>query len=320
LTSLPDNMIFPDLKYFRCYHNKLSSLPSNMNFPDLEELDCSYNNLTSLPDNMIFPDLKYFICYHNKLTSLPLSLMRCKKLIYISYNDYGDYYGLGINKNNIKLSPQIERFLRNVKNKFYINNQIDIRNRLSVYDDMQNVHNNSIQTSFKDSINNMTIRTDIPKYDIVDLIKIINSDDILSLKTKERLVDYCYDENIHSTLLLTFSEVLWSVLQTIQHDFDEEKQKEIKTILNQEMDDAEGKCFTGRLNRIVNCLNGFSSLVNVVIKGSEQINNVIFVIKNRLEKEKKYDIELHKEEVTETLRELEYNEDTISAWVDAIEE
>jgi hypothetical protein len=148
----------------------------------------------------------------------------------------------------------------------------------------------------------------------------INSDDNLSLKTKERLVEYCYDENIHSILLLTFAEVLWSVLQTIQHDFDEEKQKEIKKILNQEMDDAEGKCFTGRLNRIVNCLNGFSSLVNVVIKGSEQINNVIFVTKNRLEKEKKYDMELHKEEVTKTLREMEYDEDTISAWVDAIEE
>jgi len=323
LTSLPDDMEIPVLRYFNCSYNNLLSLPSNMNFPDLEDFNCSYNNLTSLPDNMKFYNLNNFYFWHNKLTSLPLSLMRCKKLTYISNSDYSNdetYYGLRINKNNIKLSPQMERFLRNVKNKFYINNPIHIRNNLSVYDDMQNVHNNSIQTSFKDSINNMTIRTDIPKYNIDDLIKMIHNDDNLSLKTKERLVEYCYDENIHSTLLLTFAEVLWSVLQTIQHDFDEEKQKEIKTILNQEMDDAQGKCFTGRLNRIVNCLNGFSSLVNVVIKGSEQINNVIFVIKNRLEKEKKYDIELHKEEVTETLRELEYNEDTISAWVDAIEE
>ncbi len=323
LTSLPDNMNFTYLKYFNCSYNNLTSLPENMNFPDLEHFNCSYNNLTSLPDNMKFYNLKNFYFWHNKLTSLPLSLMRCKKLTYISNSDYSNdktYYGLRINKNNIKLSPQIERFLRNVENKFYINHQINIRNNLSVYDDMQNVHNNSIQTSFKDSINNMTIRTDIPKYNIDDLIKMINSDDNLSSKTKEKLVEYCYDENIHSTLLLTFAEVLWSVLQTIQHDFDEEKQKEIKAILNQEMDDAEGKCFTGRLNRIVNCLNGFSSLVNVVIKGSDQINNVIFVIKNRLEKEKNYDIELHKEEVTKTLRELEYNEDTINAWVDAIEE
>jgi len=221
---------------------------------------------------------------------------------------------------NVHLSPQMERYLRNVENKFYLNNHIHISNKLSVYDDKQNVHNNSIQTSFTDSINKMTIRTDIPKYNMDDMIKMIGNDDILSLQTKNQLIEYCYDESIHSLLLLTFGEVLWFVLQTIQHDFDEEKQKEIKKVLEQEMNDAEGKCFTGRLNRIVNCLNGFSSLVNIVIKGSEQINNVIFVIKNRLEKEKKYDIELHKEEVTKTLRGLEYNDDIINAWVDAIEE
>ena len=67
------------------------------------------------------------------------------------------------------------------------------------------------------------------------------------------------------------------MLQTIKNDFDEQVQIEIKHILNQEMTDSICKCFTGRLVRTINCLNGFSSLVNIHIKDSEQIANIIFL-------------------------------------------
>jgi Leucine-rich repeat (LRR) protein len=70
---------------------------------------------------------------------------------------------------------------------------------------------------------------------------------------------------------LTFSEVLWFVLQTIHNDLSIEVQNEIKKILNDEMKESECKCFTVRINRSVNCLNGFSSHVKINIQDSYQI-------------------------------------------------
>ena len=56
LTSLPDNMMFPNLEKFYCNNNNLTSLPPNMMFPNLIHLYCRHNNLTSLPPNMKFPN------------------------------------------------------------------------------------------------------------------------------------------------------------------------------------------------------------------------------------------------------------------------
>jgi hypothetical protein len=63
--------------------------------------------------------------------------------------------------------------------------------------------------------------------------------------------------------------VLFYTIQTIITDFKLETQAEIFGIMNQEIMDAECKCFTGRMNRIVNCLNGFSDMVSINIKDSE---------------------------------------------------
>lgn len=46
------------------------------------------------------------------------------------------------------------------------------------------------------------------------------------------------------------------------------------------MNDSLCKCFTGRINRLVNCLNGFDSRVSIKINDSEQILNVIIRIRN----------------------------------------
>jgi hypothetical protein len=103
------------------------------------------------------------------------------------------------------------------------------------------------------------------------------------LQCKEQLIEYCNDKDVHSLLLLTFSEVLWSVLNTIENDFKERNKSKLKLLLNHEMKDAECKCFTGRMNRVVNCLNGFSSLVNIKINDSEQIGNIILIVKKKLQ-------------------------------------
>ena len=182
-----------------------------------------------------------------------------------------------------------------------------------VYSDTQSVHNSTIQESLKESILRLLRERNAEK----NIIPLILSDSALSPFTKESLIEYSKDETIHSVLNLTFSDVLllvWNRILVSPHS------DEIKAVLNTEMKDAECKCFTGRISRLVNCLNGFDQLVVVKISDSEQIGNVISVIKTRLEERNEYAAERHKEEARERLRELQVSEEEIEVWLSYIEE
>ena len=48
------------------------------------------------------------------------------------------------------------------------------------------------------------------------------------------------------------------------------------------MNDSVCKCFTGRMSRLINCLNGFDDLVEIKISDKEQIGNIIVTIRNKL--------------------------------------
>jgi len=93
-----------------------------------------------------------------------------------------------------------------------------------------------------------------------------------------------------------------------------------KNVLNTEMVDAECKCFTGRISRLVNCLNGFDDLVNIKISENEQIGTIIALIKIQLEAKNEYTVEKHKEEARKRLRELKIGEEEIEAWLSYVEE
>ena len=98
-----------------------------------------------------------------------------------------------------------------------------------------------------------------------------------------------------------------------------EIQEEIFKVLNQEIIDADYRCFTGRMNRVINCLNGFSPLVNINIKDGEQIGNIIILVKNKLELTGVYTIEQHKTEVEKELLERNYDAETIKTWLEYID-
>jgi hypothetical protein len=296
-------MNFPNLQEFYCNRNKLTSLPENMNFPNLQWFYCDNNNLTSLPENMNFPSLKMFSCCDNNLTSLPICILNWRNLINIAYYN-----------NEIELSPQIARFINRLRT--------GSTNKINVYGDGQNVHNSSIQTSVRNSINRLTTRLDLPKFNSEKLYTLVLADDTLIEHVKSRLIEYCQDETVHSLLLLTFSEVLWFVLNTISHDFSylPETQTEIKQVLNQEIMDSECKCFTGRMNRVINCLNGFSPLVDVRISDSEQIGNVIVMLRDKaLDSSGNYSVEIHKNLVKTELEARGYESDIILQWLEHIE-
>ena len=191
--------------------------------------------------------------------------------------------------------------------------------KLNIYTDTQNVHDSTIQLSVRDSINRITTRPDLQKYNIDQLHTLIIENTKLTETSKSLLFEYIADTTVHSLLLLNFSEVLWFIIQTILTDFQIEEQEEIFKILNQEIKDADCKCFTGRMNRIINCLNGFSPLVNINIKDGEQISNIIILVKNKLELTNSYTVEQHKIEVEKELLERNYDIETIKTWLEYIE-
>ena len=299
LTSLPDNMNFPNLQEFNCHYNQLTSLP-NMNFPNLQIFKCHSNSLTSLPDNMNFPNLQKLHCQNNFITSLPVCILNFRNLHLFTCNN-----------NRIEMSLQIARFINRIKTSS--------NKKLNVYNDTQNIHDSTIQLSVRDSINRITTRTDLKKYDIDQLHTLIIENTILTEISTQLLFEYVVDTTVHSLLLLTFSEVLWFIIQTILTDFQIKEQEEIFKVLNQEIIDADCKCFTGRMNRVINCLNGFSPLVTINIKDSEQIGNIIILVKNKLELTGVYTIEQHKTEVEKELLERNYDIYTIKTWLEYID-
>ena len=300
LESLPDDMILPNLKSFNCVNNQLKSLPNNMNFPNLKGLSCSNNQLESLPNNMNFPNLERLCCSNNQLESLPACILNFRNLLTFRCTN-----------NRIELSVQFVRFIDRIINRE--------NNLINVYNDGQNVHNSTIQLTVRESINQITLRTDVPKYNIEQLSILIIENNILTETTKSQLFEYCNDMSVHSLLLLTFSEVLWFIIQTIITDFQMKEQEEIFNILNQEIKDTKCKCFSGRMCRVINCLNGFSHLVNININDGEQIGNIIVLVKNKLESSDNYTIEKHKSEVQNELLERGYDIETINLWLEHIE-
>jgi hypothetical protein len=76
------------------------------------------------------------------------------------------------------------------------------------------------------------------------------------------------------------------------------------------MKEAECKCFTGRLSRLVNVLaGGYFEDVTVTIQSSEQIAYVIESVGSKIKKEGNYTPEKHREIVTKELLERGYEPD-----------
>jgi hypothetical protein len=303
------------------FSNKISSLnPCVGQLISLDKLHISDNNLVEIPDeifnltnlkilNLInnkierisndihkLVNLEFLNMSSNKLKELPISIILCRNLKMLRYdNNEIDY-----------IPPQILRFLYNRNNNYFTD--------IQVYNDNQNIHNHSIQSSVSNSISKIMSKPLINSEE--HIISQILSDSILTLKTKELLIEYSNDTDYHSVLLITFKELLMYVWQIIEEN---KNKDEIKKILNIEILDSECKCFTGRLSRLVNCLNGFSDLVEIRICDNQQIGNIIVMIGNELQSKRSYTIEEHKRRVMEELKMRNYDDKIIEEWIEQIE-
>ena len=278
-----------NLEELHCCINRIQSLEPIKNLTNLEQLDCSCNSIQSLGPIRNLINLNLLDCDENLIKSLePINnLINLEHLVY-SGNPI-EYY-----------PPNIIRRLDGMKHS------------QNIYNDSESVHNHNIQESIRKSIQNIINIKPI----ITNLYDYILNDNIFTSKTKEILFNYINCKNVHSTLNITFEELLLHVINRIEKS---EHKLEIKSVLNVEMLDSECKCFTGRISRLINCLNGFDELVEINISENEQIGQIISLVKEQLILKEKYTVENHKSIVKEELLIRKYSLETINEWINFIE-
>jgi WD40 repeat protein len=123
----------------------------------------------------------------------------------------------------------------------------------------------------------------------------------------EAIIEYCNDDTVHSIFNITFKELFIIVFDIIiNHQYKEELLK----ILDTEMKDSICKCFTGRITRLVNVLNGFDSNIKIEINETEQIGAVLSLLRDKYSNDEEFKKEAEKE-----LKERGYNDETIKRWL-----
>jgi hypothetical protein len=147
---------------------------------------------------------------------------------------------------------------------------------IQIYNDSQNIHNHHIQECIKTSLENIL---NYPK--TINKSSLIN--ELLNSKMNDRslrlLLEYAQDDSVHSVLNITFEEALLHVLEYINLEL-KDNRNDILNILETEILDSECKCFTGRISRLINCLNGYTPLVKIEIPDNIAISNIIVMVKN----------------------------------------
>ncbi len=336
LTVLPNqigNLLQLTELYLSC--NALLSLPTEIgNLMNLTELHLSFNKLRELPREIgNLTQITYLDLGFNELVILPAEIGNLRQITYMDLSgnqltelprEIGNLTGLtylDIHMNNLIVLPleivnlteltmfyyhrnAIENLLHPIINRFidrFIN--LVVGRDGNIYNDDQNIHAASIQKSIKDSIFNL-MKNYNDEYELNYL-----ANDVLTQKTKEALAEYCDNKDVHSILNITFEELLKSVFIEIE-SFDEENQKNILEILNQEMEDSICKCFTGRISRLINCLSGFSDKVSIKISTNEEISNIIVVLRNKID-----NIDELKRAISVEMTERGYDEATINEWL-----
>jgi hypothetical protein len=276
-------------------NNQLVAIPKEIGqLSSLTTLNLFNNQLSNIPKEIgQLRSLVRLDLWNNKLISLPIELIQLRQaIIFYSCNPI-EY-----------IPPNLLRFLQR--------DRIDYQ---KVYSDGQNVHNHSIQDGISKSINYIMSHKPIIKTEQLNNFIIQNK--YLSEPTRQLLFEYSDNPDIHSLFGIFFSELLLNVFNLIEDQHQDNKEV-IYSILNTEMADAQCKCFTGRISRLVNCLNGFDPNIIIHISNSEQIGNIIGLIQQQLETSGTYSVQTHKDLVRKELLERRYDDKVIIEWVDAI--
>jgi len=263
---------------------KIENLPEN-----LQTLYLPNNLITKIGN--LHRNLQFLDLNSNRITELSLSLLELRHL--------NVFYHTGNPIENIH--PLVQRWLERLDRGMIDGNS-------KVYSDGQNIHNFTIQKSFRNSLGNLlkdenTLSLEECKKHVIECSE-------LEEQVKRELLNYCDDETEHSVYLVKFDEVFQYVISRIVRHSDS---NEMFKILNEEIKDTICKCFTGRMTRLVNVLNGFYDDITIQIGSNEQISNIILMLQGKYKGD-----ELVKQ-VREAMEEREYDENTIEEWLTYVE-
>jgi hypothetical protein len=294
------------LKTLNVSNNRLSNLPVEISkLIHLTTLDISNNNINDVPSEFFKLTNLINFNYTNEGKNIQhlIDIIYTNKLYFDANYDF--YIDMMIALTDMERNvPEQDDFLRGDQPS-----PIDV----GIYSNNQNVHDSTIQSSIKDSINRI-----MKKHRTMDpenVMKSIQSDSILTSLTKRLLIKFSENTDLISKCDVSFLDVLIAVWNCVVKN---PYSNDIKNVLNEEMKDAKDKCFTGRVSRLLNCLSGYDDDVEVKISDSEQIGNVISSTEMNLRTEGKYTVARHKKRATNSLKMLGYTDDVISTWVNHI--
>ena len=113
-------------------------------------------------------------------------------------------------------------------------------------------------------------------------------------------------------IYITTKELVARVWEYIIKSKDSEQ---LRKIFIQELDGINSSCISGRLGRIISILDGFHEGVRICISDSSRIGAIVCYTRNMLMTD---DEQLVHDTVKERLTELEYTQEQIQPWLDAI--
>ena len=284
-----DNLISHQIKKIHLNDNNLTSFPFNK-FPNLENVELSNNSITSINGIESCPNVSRLYVDENPIQDFsPICDLRHLDN-FLCDDDYIEMQ----DPRTRRIIGRIHRWYGETRDK-------------NIYDDPQNVHDSNINKSIHKSLNNL-LKDPVVEY---------NMSDVLSLeipkRTKEAIIEYCDDVNIHSVFNITFAELFAYVLARINRHSDK---NELLNLLVNELDDAECMCFTGRFNRLINVLVGFYDDIEVNISDSSRISAIIISSGKSIIP---YDPIKHKSIAESKLLDAGYTRDEIKVWLNGIE-
>jgi hypothetical protein len=159
--------------------------------------------------------------------------------------------------------------------------------RRTIYEDGQNVHTVSINDGMRDTIQKLQQEFNTYSSQRMSYINQMSKYSVAHVRTMERILT---DTN-QPTSLIDIALLVWMKISSEQNI---EKKNELLKRWLQELNEADGKCYTGTMYRLLNVLSGFYEYESVRISTKDQIKSRVFNILNnaiqQLEKEQQEEI------------------------------
>lgn len=284
IETLPATFVnLVNLKNLDISKNRLVEFPNVLlRMTSIESLNLEDNvNITSIPADIgRMVGLKTLNLSNTGITKLPFSITTLPNIESIILT------GVRLENND----PIVNRFLMNLAAR-----AVRAR-RVNWADDSQNVHDSALQKSAINCIKVLMsddIRIDgkTIKWDD-ELRDMLIKNDFITVKARTSIISYCdedvYDE-AHSILGVKYSDIFPKVYTRILASIKECTPEEIKNHdgkyhhllqrLCQEVNEAECMCYTGRMNRLINCLNGFYDDIKLFFGSNEDLANIFNITK-----------------------------------------